>query len=542
MPYDYLVLLILFLLIITCVISYNIYLNRSYNENLKFMAESAWENQIERKYNSQNIKFLLDGKEKVDSLTWNDLEMDQIFSYFDRSFSIAGSQALYKKLHSLNYSIKDKKIIDEILENKDAANKLGKNFLKYINFKDDDFFELLKTSSPDEKIKAMKPLIYACFFLNLFSLALFFVNMLLALLLFLILRIVSGVINHKVSKLSSAKYKSFLSIRNLQSLCLELQKSDLKLEGLIEDLDKHENLIKLIRKNLGSIYTKTGSDIDFIFTSFDNLFLHQARTICKSTDFVNENLESINNLYKGLADIDMYLGLAISYESIEDKCMVDFNEDNLLSAKNLHNPILYYKGSSVPNTFEFNKSVLLTGSNASGKSTFLRSLGSNIIFAESLGFAFADYFSLPRKNLYSAIDIRDSIDKNVSYFMAETLAIKRMIENKNSIYILDEIFKGTNTIDRISAALFTLKYLSKQGLVIAASHDIELTKLLDNFDNYHFEEIIENKDIVFDYKLKEGPSKTRNAIEILKIENYPDEIVEKAKEFSKILEDKKIEI
>lgn len=235
----------------------------------------------------------------------------------------------------------------------------------------------------------------------------------------------------------------------------------------------------------------------------------------------------------------MYLGLAISYESIEDKCMVDFKEDNLLSAKNLHNPILYYKGSSVPNTFEFNKSILLTGSNASGKSTFLRSLGSNIIFAESLGFAFADYFSLSRKNLYSAIDIRDSIDKNVSYFMAETLAIKRMIENKNSIYILDEIFKGTNTIDRISAALFTLKYLSKQGLVIAASHDIELTKLLDNFDNYHFEEIIENKDIVFDYKLKEGPSKTRNAIEILRIENYPDEIVEKAKEFSKILEDKK---
>ena len=123
--------------------------------------------------------------------------------------------------------------------------------------------------------------------------------------------------------------------------------------------------------------------------------------------------------------------------------------------------------------------------------------------------------------------------------MAESSAIKRMIDSEDGIYILDEIFKGTNTIDRFSAALFTLKYLSKRGFVIAATHDIELTRLAEGFKNYHFEENIKDGDIFFDYKLKEDYAKTRNAIEILKINDYPEEIVKAAKEFSLNLEKEK---
>ncbi len=93
--------------------------------------------------------------------------------------------------------------------------------------------------------------------------------------------------------------------------------------------------------------------------------------------------------------------------------------------------------------------------------------------------------------------------------MAEAKTIKKMIDNPGNIYLLDEVFKGTNTIDRISAASSTLDYLSKQGFVVAATHDIELTNILDkDFCNYHFEEVVTKDEIKFDYKLKEGRATT----------------------------------
>ena len=117
--------------------------------------------------------------------------------------------------------------------------------------------------------------------------------------------------------------------------------------------------------------------------------------------------------------------------------------------------------------------------------------------------------------------------------MAEAKTIKKMIDNPGNIYLLDEVFKGTNTIDRISAASSTLEYLSKQGFVVAATHDIELTTILEkDFSNYHFEEVVTKDEIKFDYKLKEGRAATRNAIRILEMYDYPEIITKKARERS----------
>ena len=194
----------------------------------------------------------------------------------------------------------------------------------------------------------------------------------------------------------------------------------------------------------------------------------------------------------------------------------------------------------MPNDLDLEKSIILTGSNASGKSTYLRTVGINTIFALAFGIFFGEEFEIKPMKITSAIDISDSIMKNLSYFMAESKAIGDMIENESEkIILLDEIFRGTNTIDRIASATATLKYLAKNNHVIAATHDIELTILLkDSFVNKHFEEKIEEGDIKFDYLLKDGPARSRNAIAILDSLNYPRDIIREAKNLSREMEEK----
>lgn len=203
----------------------------------------------------------------------------------------------------------------------------------------------------------------------------------------------------------------------------------------------------------------------------------------------------------------------------------------------MYNPLL--KGA-VANDLDLSKSILLTGSNASGKSTYLRTCGINAVFALTYGIFFGESFEIKPMIISSAIDISDSLSENLSYFMAESKTIGEMISrNDEQLILLDEIFRGTNTIDRIASATATLKYLAKNNHVVAATHDIELTILLkDLFSNKHFEEKIEEGDIKFDYLLKDGPATSRNAIAILDNLNYPREIIKEAKSLSRELEEK----
>ncbi len=104
--------------------------------------------------------------------------------------------------------------------------------------------------------------------------------------------------------------------------------------------------------------------------------------------------------------------------------------------------------------------------------------------------------------------------------------------------MLDEIFKGTNTIERISAGKAVLSALSKSNnIVFVSTHDIELTDLLkDEYDLYHFSEIVDNHTVDFDYKLKEGKLKNRNAIRILELNGYPTAIIKEAMQLSEELD------
>lgn len=133
--------------------------------------------------------------------------------------------------------------------------------------------------------------------------------------------------------------------------------------------------------------------------------------------------------------------------------------------------------------------------------------------------------------------VTDDIMAGESYYIKEIKYLNRIIRSLSDkrfvICVIDEILRGTNTEERIAASFSILKYIhNKNCLAIAATHDIELTQLLDGiYANYHFREEMQDKDIIFDYKIHEGPSKTRNAIKLLKYVGFPDKIISDAESF-----------
>ena len=181
-----------------------------------------------------------------------------------------------------------------------------------------------------------------------------------------------------------------------------------------------------------------------------------------------------------------------------------FSNEQTLTFTNLIHPLLE---NAVPNDLDINHNILLTGSNASGKSTFMKALAINLILAQTIETATADAFSYRPGLVYTSMANADDVLSGDSYFMVELKSIRRLfdIETHMPVYcFIDEIFKGTNTTERI-ASESVLSYLNHQPeyRIVATTHDIELSELLkDNYQNFHFNETIENDEIHFDYKIK----------------------------------------
>ena len=162
----------------------------------------------------------------------------------------------------------------------------------------------------------------------------------------------------------------------------------------------------------------------------------------------------------------------------------------------------------------------------SGKTTFLRSIGINLALAYAGGFCTASGLHVSLMELCTSIRTEDNVNEGISTFYAELLRIKQMIEVSRKqipmISLIDEIYKGTNSKDRIFAAKETIRNLSKHySFTLVTTHDFELCDLENDLNidakNYHFTENYEKNKILFDYKLKNGRCTTTNARYLLRM-------------------------
>lgn len=536
--YDLTIMVLLFvgLYIILKIINYFKEKNfEKYIESRAFIGRSE-KLDIKRDYDIvMKAQELLDFDFKVDSTTFYDLNLLDYIKRIDYSMSTMGASSLYVRTREARPILKDLDTLRYIRENQEETISLMAKFLSFGEIKNKELFTLLKNGIEAkfsfELYVKFYPLIAAL------VLELFFVSKISFLSGITLILATNAIITKDISKKTQGASKMLTMLGKFSKLGMDVLKTDLELES-IERLRDYKTLLKKINRKTGSFYNKVGLDTDIFYELISTVTLHEAMLFLSIKDLVNENKENLCKLYFILGDIDNEIALSNLYYNLDLVCKADVadkTEDISIEGEELHNPIIYLKDKeeSVGNTFKFTKDILLTGSNASGKSTFLRTIGINHLMAKTLGFVVAKKFKTTDTDIFTSIDIKDSIEEKTSYFMAEAKTIKKMIDNPGNIYLLDEVFKGTNTIDRISAASSTLDYLSKQGFVVAATHDIELTNILEkDFCNYHFEEVVTKDEIKFDYKLKEGRAATRNAIRILEMYDYPEIITKKAREKS----------
>lgn len=225
--------------------------------------------------------------------------------------------------------------------------------------------------------------------------------------------------------------------------------------------------------------------------------------------------EEFKEILTDIADLEYYVSFA---NIVSDYEYTIAKNSTKLEFKDLTNILI---PNCVANDFSYTKGTIITGSNMSGKTTFLRTIGENILLSNACRIVTAKDFSAPNYILYTALRIKDDLSLGVSSFYAEIEKIKEMIEDNNEekkLCLIDEIFKGTNTLDRVYGAKMLIKKLEELNYdFIISTHDFELCEI-NTISNYHFAEtyLNEYKDITFDYKLKEGKSKSTNAIFLLK--------------------------
>lgn len=212
--------------------------------------------------------------------------------------------------------------------------------------------------------------------------------------------------------------------------------------------------------------------------------------------------------------------------------------DAYFDAQGMHHPLIP-RDRSVPNNFMIRGSgtiSIITGSNMSGKSTFLRTIGATLALAYAGGAVRAERLTIAPFRLFTCISVSDSVNDGISYFYAEVERLKRLLaeirrpDGYMVFYLIDEIFRGTNNRERLVGARSFIRALAQErGVGAISTHDLELVQIADEIDrveNYHFREEIMSGKMKFDYRIRRGPSPTTNALIIMKMEGLPVDTVE----------------
>jgi len=487
----------------------------------------------------------------ISDKTWNDLDFQEFFMFADRTTSAIGQQYLYYKLRTIaeNHSAKDE--AEALIEKFEHDSEYRLNFQAELYMLQSKEAFYITSLFQDEHIKQPKWLFAARMLsaTSLISLILLFFNPAMVFVLFAVILVNLGI--HYWNKRNLTPYiASIPQLLKLNTVAKELYKDELlksidpNLEESIAILDKVRNrmsFFKLEARLQGDMEALAWGILEF----FKIMFLIEPILLFNVLNQLDTKRKEIENVFAFVGQVDVLISVASLRKGLDSWCKPDIcDKSKVLVAREVYHPLI---ADCVKNTIEINgKSVLLTGSNMSGKTSFIRTIGLNVISGLTLNTCFADQFVFPRTKVFSAIRISDDLMNDKSYYFEEVLTIKEMINSSLNgvlnLFLLDEIFKGTNTVERISAGKAVLSALNAGGnLVFVSTHDIELADLLkDEYELYHFSETVNHQTVDFDYKLKEGKLKNRNAIRILQLNGYPEAIIDEAIGLSKQMDEAKL--
>jgi hypothetical protein len=253
--------------------------------------------------------------------------------------------------------------------------------------------------------------------------------------------------------------------------------------------------------------------------------IHQAMALEK---WKQRNRQNINDWFDAIGNFETLSSFATLSFNHKEWCYPTLTPNHfLINGKNIGHPLIN-AAKRVNNNIDIKSReelMLITGSNMAGKSTYLRSIGINTVLAMAGAPVCATGFTLSPVQIISSMRIADNLEESTSTFYAELKKLKAIIDkvnNSEKIFILlDEILRGTNSLDRHTGSVALVKQLIKhQAACIIATHDVELAKLKDSYPsnilNYHFDAQVDKDELYFDYKLKEGICTSLNASVLMK--------------------------
>ena len=252
----------------------------------------------------------------------------------------------------------------------------------------------------------------------------------------------------------------------------------------------------------------------------NEVFLFDYYILKISIRWKNKNRTKIQGWFKSLAEFEVLSSISFFAFANDYECYPRFNDSKYhFIAKNMGHPIIPKK-ERITNSFEIEDNIMLiTGSNMAGKSTFLRTLGVNILLANIDAPVNANHFTLSKVIPFTYMRMKDSLENKTSTFKAQLERLKLLIHSiKNDeklFFLIDEPFSGTNTFDRDKGAKQLLAFLLNQDISgLFSTHDTEIASTLNknvNITNRHFASKLNDLSLTFDNKLKEGVCKEFNA-------------------------------
>lgn len=478
----------------------------------------------------------------IDDITWNDLDMDRIFMLVNQTVSSPGEDVLYDMMRRPLFSEEEvqerEKLISFFAEETEKREKLqyllssvGKTRLGSLS---ETVLAISKAPRVNTKIHI--------FMLILLLLALFIAvpaSPLYGFFLFLVLGVVNMMIYYasKDYKLIEMYLDSFVSLLRMLSAADKMETVDWEqTRKQMDAIRDGKKAFAGLRKKAVFLTGKNDGTGDFLQAILDYVRMVFHVDILAYNSILREvgnKTDKIIEMIDNMGELDAAISIASFREILPLKCRPIFTsgQEVCLETEDLYHPLI---SEPVANSITARGGVLVTGSNASGKSTFLKNIAINSILAQTICTCTAASYRAPFLKVMTSMALRDDLSGGESYFIVEIKSLKRILDESRKkeplLCIIDEVLRGTNTIERIAASSRILKELGRPHVLsFAATHDIELSYILNGiYENYHFEEEVLEKEVVFNYLLKPGRATTRNAIRLLEMLGYDEALVEDA--------------
>lgn len=536
--------------IVVGVLVYQVVTSNS-RRNKRFLSSiiNSWGNLPKREYDYGELehiaKYFQATKQEeftIDDITWNDLDMDSVFCMMNQCRSSSGDDYLYKLLRTPLTSKKEleerNRIISFFQRNEKTRiayqmelSKVGhsKKFalIDYVN----NITKLLPDSNLDN---------YMHLFLYVVVIFAIIAQPASGILVAIGVLIYNIYTYYKKKTEIEPYYVSVGAIVHLVSCAQGLLKLNVpELKDYTENLKQAVNVLSSVKGNakfLGSTDKFSGNMGSMMMDYLNMFFRIDLIMFNRLLAKVQKHKKEMLILMDEIGRLDAYISIASFRELMPFYCESELEEskEGFVEAKDMYHPLL---SEPVANSIYEHHPVLLTGSNASGKSTFLKTVAINALLSQTCGMALAKEYRSCFFRIYSSMALKDNIQGSESYFIVEIKSLKRILDAVNQdktpvLCFVDEVLRGTNTVERIAASSRILQSFADSGVMcFAATHDIELTTILkDCYSNYHFQEEVTEDEVKFDYKLYAGPATTRNAIKLLNVIGYDKNIIKGAEQ------------